>query len=902
MHKFRASRYLKIIRLFTFIKIIRLAKVIEAAKELRHHRVVIDVSKVTLSEITIDKRKEKRASLKKSFEDRPRRESVSKKKLRRILSTLHANRPRRSLFHPESPGKAKVVLSRDSLKHNTMSINSPSKQSYDQNQDTPSTKMNLISFGVRNPKIILNNCNLKVYNITNNYHVLNTQQLTENLNSQENLKTYEHFEEKSMEKFDYENFENCKIVPKNEAILKFEEDSQSDTFNTEINFSSYYNDIVGTNEEINYVEVIRHEHIDILDEEEKIKIENGIFSERELDYFCNPLQRELDVFLDKNAIDVAELIEDKSLILIDEVENNSNYINYFPKKLLKKISFITPKSKKSLNNLLTIGDQPSDITKNDQVIHEKKNQILKSPTTKKLSYMPQNKIFKLENNFPELSDLSKLKFKHSKSLKSSLFNKTDKNLDGLQSENEEIHKPFMNQILNKPKLLRKSTYSNDMIVISDSCTKTMKNKLKRKFSITSIIKEKDDELNLKDQKTKDINNSYLNSSVSKSHFSSSCDSIPTYNLETRKTEEVIITENQDTENLECIATRKDNFTSLTIKAPDKASLNFGKIIKKKDSVLLKKNKLKKINKPIKSTEGHQSLEDTLNSKLTSKLVVLIMFLMVVFPILDPDYINILFGSSEDDATVEFFCVNSLDDAFLKSINNTKYLPVLQKYWLNCLDAAEDGPSLMESNNTLMPYFLFFNFTNYMPYIELRKILKEKNINMSLIPDEIYIHPYYDYLNKHKRSNLNYKKRIFDNGDNFNSSINFVFNNNKTTNVESLLNILKIVFIAIFLLTGALIFSNDIHYFVIIPLDKVMIRLKLYLNNTDTLDEEIDMESFDKMDIQSAYKKALLLLDKKGHDGKISYKKNETNAIDKNIMTLIHLISISIGKPSKRLYY
>ena len=79
MNKFRASRYLNIIRLFPFIKIIRLAKVIEAAKELRHHRVVIDVSKVTLSEITIDKRKEKRASLKKSFEDRPRRESVSKK-------------------------------------------------------------------------------------------------------------------------------------------------------------------------------------------------------------------------------------------------------------------------------------------------------------------------------------------------------------------------------------------------------------------------------------------------------------------------------------------------------------------------------------------------------------------------------------------------------------------------------------------------------------------------------------------------------------------------------------------------------------------------------------------------------------------------------------------------------
>jgi hypothetical protein len=845
---------------------VRLAKVIETAKELKHHPVVIDVSKVTLSEITIDKRKEKRASVKKSLEERPRRESVSKKKLRRILSTHHANRPRRSLFHPDS--KTKVFVCRDETRHNSNTI-SQTKQSYD-HLDTPSN-VNLISDGVRNPKIILNNCNLNVFNVTNNYQVLNTQQLTENFNTQENLKTVE-------------NFDTLKT--KEDRDLYFEDNLQDDTINTDIYFSSYYNDIVENNEEFSYVEQIRHEHIDILDEEEKIKIENQTYSEREIDYYCNPLQRELDAFLEKNAIDVAELIEDKSLILIDEKENTYN--NHFPKKLMKKFSLIRTVTKKSLDDINVFCDQSPEKNKikNEGIISYPDNRILKSPTNKKHSYVPQNKVFKLENNFSDFSDFNRFKLRNSNTLKSSV-NK----LDNILEEEIEIKSKIPVPI--KSKLLRKSTYSNDKIIMNDSYTKNMRNKLMKKFSINDVIKEQEDDFKIEEK-----NN--ISSSLSKSHFSSSCDSVPIKNFGTIKTEEFFLTDNQEIENFERLGTRKDTFSSLTVKTPStsfKGSFNYRKKIQKKNSVILKKNKMKK--KIVKEPEVHQSLEDTLNSKLTSKLVVLIMFLMVVFPILDPDYINIIFGSSEDDATVESFCVNSLDDAFLKSIQNQTYLPVLQKYWLNCLDIAEEGSSIKESNNTLNPFFLFFNFTNYMPYYQLKKILEEKQINLTSLPEEIYSHPYYDYLAQHKRSNLNYKKKIFDNGDSFNSTIKFVFNNNVTMNVESLLNILKIVFIAMFLITGALIFSNDIHYFVIIPLDKVMIRLKLYLNNTDTLNEEVDIENLDKMDLQSAYKKALLVLDKKGQDEKISYKKNETNAIDKNTMVLINLISISIGKPSKK---
>jgi hypothetical protein len=84
-----------------------------------------------------------------------------------------------------------------------------------------------------------------------------------------------------------------------------------------------------------------------------------------------------------------------------------------------------------------------------------------------------------------------------------------------------------------------------------------------------------------------------------------------------------------------------------------------------------------------------------------------------------------------------------------------------------------------------------------------------------------------------------------------------------------------------------------------PLDLVMTRLKIYLSNTDSLTENIDFESTDKMDLRTAYEKALILIDKK--QGKKNHKnadKIETKGIDNQIKLLINLISISIGKPSK----
>jgi len=80
----------------------------------------------------------------------------------------------------------------------------------------------------------------------------------------------------------------------------------------------------------------------------------------------------------------------------------------------------------------------------------------------------------------------------------------------------------------------------------------------------------------------------------------------------------------------------------------------------------------------------------------------------------------------------------------------------------------------------------------------------------------------------------------------------------------------------------------------------MTRLKIYINNTDSLSEEINADSVGKGDLRSTYEKALLLLDQRESNIVKKKKRNdETEVIDRSIKVIINLISMSIGKPSKK---
>ena len=333
----------------------------------------------------------------------------------------------------------------------------------------------------------------------------------------------------------------------------------------------------------------------------------------------------------------------------------------------------------------------------------------------------------------------------------------------------------------------------------------------------------------------------------------------------------------------------------------------------------------------KEDEEKESLEEKLTKKMTRKLISLILILLVFIPIFDASYIGMFIYDSSEVPTVPNYCLNSLDDAFTKSLTNLDYIGSINKIFSACLDLAEDGSSIKadnaapvsssnESHQRLLnsagavdehhvvspypPYFYYFNFSSYDNYYSLLDIINAQanaSFYLKFLPNVSYQHPDYDYILHYEYSGYSYFRSYFSNEDNSNSTIEFVYNNNSEQYVQSILNIIKVVVVGFMLIGGSYFFTDLINYYVVRPLDKVMTRLEFYLNNTDSLNEEIEKDSIKQMDVKLAYKKALLMIEDKQSENKFLSTNNETYELDNKIKMLINLISISIGKQSKLIY-
>ena len=280
-----------------------------------------------------------------------------------------------------------------------------------------------------------------------------------------------------------------------------------------------------------------------------------------------------------------------------------------------------------------------------------------------------------------------------------------------------------------------------------------------------------------------------------------------------------------------------------------------------------------------------------------------MVILIIVPILDLDYVTTtIWASIEDEGFYLDFhnlWIKSVHTAVLKSIENPVYLSTLNMCVDRFKDASYDGSSLKESNFTDPPLFLFYNFTLFKEY-QLLKSTYNNTKYFDLIPSENYEHPDYRKIIATKRNNFNFVDHKYQ-VSNY-SIIEIVYNTDVEKTLDSFLNVLKIVFISIVLLLGSYIFSQDIQHLVTRPLDLCMTRLKFYLSNTDSITENIEFDNDDKLDIRSAYEKALILIDRNQGKKSNSNAKLETKGIDNNVKILINLISISIGKPSKKYRY
>ncbi len=665
--------------------------------------------------------------------------------------------------------------------------------------------------------------------------------------------------------------------------------------------------------------------LDVLEPDDIAFINKDVKSENGEKNFVNPIKKDLDYFLKLNAIEIKDLIKDDNLVILEEktvtyktrrttsidvkkfmvnmidFKNIANYnipIKEHDSENSYSICSSSSRAKKSSRkNDLTFSSNKSKSSKNSKITYSKKSDVsldfsIKCSNRDNDSFISSN----ISSDNTKLLKKSASKF--SKSKTSNLGYKNNQRKSEVSSIKIDRARIEINRNGEVEGSYRSGTENRRIQqgeLISDILTRSIS-----KVAINEqMMNQRNSKLNTSPQKRD--NNSVVSSVECKGILPDI-----THNLRSD------VIKFNDVQNFH--KNKKEKSLQSTL-AENENSVNskkkyIGNVSSPKMQQGKKRNQNYKDGNSDKSIthnpEVNISLEDKLSEKLANKLVVLIMGILIVLPILDLEYFDTLIYTPDQTPTVQRYCLEALNTAFIKSLENPIYFKSIFIIYHTCLDLAEDGLSLKSDYNfTASPYFFYFNFTQYTPFKNLMEnyqsndMLYFKNLSFSFLPNNSYNHIDWDFVFENERNNLNFILDYFY-PDESDSRIQYSYNNNLVQNLTSFLNVLKVVFIAIVLLLGAYIFSNDIHYYVTRHLDKVMTRLKIYINNTDSLSEEINADSVGKGDLRSTYEKALLLLDQRESNIVKKKKRNdETEVIDRSIKVIINLISMSIGKPSKK---
>lgn len=691
--------------------------------------------------------------------------------------------------------------------------------------------------------LIFNNCNINLSNITNNFYTCNENQ--ENLDS---VKNKENLEKK-------QNY-----------------------------FNTINNDEIITPIEDFVVE------IDELDTEDLNFINRDTKSENGRQFFKNPLRIELDKFLDLNAIDLEELLNDKNIVLICEKEVNKNKGRR--STLCRGIQHFLNKIENAKEKLNT-----------ENEIKESLNEESKSSS----SSNEEDKMEDKENSFSPSSASSRIEM--SISSQNNIINESK---DGWEFT-KTIKKP---QNLKKNNILANNTGSNKVPYNDTISSKKFEH---YKKSLINFSPSTNFNSNLHPPlKLFDISNRSLNHSDESDqklcmykdvYNSKECKQNQIGVLSSLKPLKPVIPDIKHLKKFEKspeIKKRKNGSESRN--ETDIKSSNISSLSKENSNI---NNEHKKA-----SHQPLKTVEEKLTSKLSNKLVIVIMTILVVLPVLDVDYVDSIRFADSENPTVYRYCLETIDQTFMKAIADVRYIKTLDLIYRNCIDLSDDGSSISgenlqiytnseNSNSTAkIPLFYRLNFTLYTPYRDLYEILETENYEKYKIflPNITYEHPDFKQVLNTGRENFDYITKYYYPGDS-DSSIIIVSNNQTESRMTAYLNIIKVIFIALILLLGVYMFSTDIQFNVTKHLDKIQSRVKYYLINTDSLTDNVEGDSNNSNDIRSAYEKALLLLDEKENEKNKKTKKdnkndNETYVIDENIKIIINLISISLGRQSK----
>jgi hypothetical protein len=825
---------------------------LETAKELKKPQINIDLKSLTLANLVISKRRGHQQFFDKQQKKKKaeRKSWTTNRKLTKILiNSKKDNRVKNeSSVFPES---AYTQLKSAKKKLSIINV-SPSKikvpmldpninyNNYE-NENNP-------NYIISNSKdansniFLLNNFNLTLLNVTNTF---NNQVIA----NTEDLGTVKEISEKK------DSSESKEV---NHSLEIIKEVNNYDT--SAIDFVVEIDEL--DSDDLNFIN-------------KEIKSENGGKN------FKNPLRIELDKFLKINAIELEELLNDKNIVLIAEKDEN--------KKKGRRSTYC-----RGIQHFLNKIEDYKEKT-NDEIRENPNEEGLDSSSDEEISQNEEDEHSSRDNiemsEFSNSSDSSRISQKNINDLSEN--SRIDENLKNMEVEG--IKKNSL--IKSSKKSIR--PYEIIKLVKLKTCIEKSKNNMKRTSpdTLSTYFIQRPSRIN-SSVKLDEISNQSLKllgddkddevNFLEKDFFNKKNENDLIVHLKPGALELKEIKKFHKSPVLKKRRTTTEEVTSITPidASPEKQNIN-KKIVHRK-------------------AEKHQhteTLEEKLTSKLANKLVVVIMAILVVLPVLDVDYIDYIRFGSDQTQSIFRYCVEGLDVTFMKTIKDLRYIKALDLIYKNCLDLTYDGSSMSEmqnEDNSTIPEPLFYNinFTEYPPYQILYKIAETDKSIMLLMPNITYQHPDFIKVLNTGRENYDYVSKFYY-PDDSNSTIVLILNNYMESSLSAVLNILKVLFIAIILLYGVYLFSNDIHLNVTRHLDKIQTRVKYYLNNTDSLSENIDQDSSGSGDLRTAYEKALLLLDQKENEKKKKPKNdNETYIIDKNLKIIMNLISISLGKQSK----
>lgn len=297
-------------------------------------------------------------------------------------------------------------------------------------------------------------------------------------------------------------------------------------------------------------------------------------------------------------------------------------------------------------------------------------------------------------------------------------------------------------------------------------------------------------------------------------------------------------------------------------------------------------------------DGHKkpTLEESLMENLTQKVVILILLLLIVLPILGGDYVK-TFLFNTDDTEIRSYCMEVIPYLFDTAMKDPSKISNLQRHVDKCERISIDMAELsdFESND---PYFLYLNFSDYIPYYDL--LQKYNNTNLSNFIPNI------EYDNLTKRENSQFLREGYDfytdsyfdstHSDEEDSKIIYIYNNRIFLIIDNLTGILKSIFVGVVLVWGAFVVSNDVTKILIVPLERVKAKMNYLLRHSD----EIYMKE-EKLKEQSNNVVNEIVKDEnidKTIEKKLLKEDWEFRVLHSSVVSLINLVSMSLGQNSK----